>query len=114
MITFLKSKFQRTYTFVKSKVVFITSKVECEATSLAIKYVKLKVFNVSKAEREATNLAIRHVTSKVECKSRLQVNDDKETHAQCIYLGTVSIIYSRVSYSRSVQLRNIGAIYLSL
>ena len=39
-------------------------------------YAKFKVFVTPKAEREATSLAIKHVKSKVECKSRLQVNDD--------------------------------------
>ena len=44
-----------------SKVGFITSKAECEAASLAIKYVTLKVFTASKAEREAASLVIKHL-----------------------------------------------------
>ena len=59
LATFLKRKFQKTYTNVMSKVVFITSKAECEATSLAIKHVTFKVFTASKAEREAASLAIK-------------------------------------------------------
>ena len=43
------------------KVVFITSKAECEAASLAIKHVTFNVFTASKAEREATSLAIKHL-----------------------------------------------------
>ena len=70
-------------------------------------------FMIKGTEREATNLAIKHVKSKVECKSRLQVNDDNKTRSQRICLGTVSVIYSIVSYSCSVQPRNIGATYLS-
>ena len=112
-----------------SKVGFITSKAECEAASLAIKHVTLNVFTASNtqgihcfkggarkysllqrrsARRPASPLNLK---SKVEFK---QVNDDNRTRAQSIYLGNISAIYSRVWYSRSVQLRNIGAIYLSL
>ena len=61
LTTFLKRKFQKTYINVMPKVVFITSKAECEAASLAIKHATLKVFTASKAEREAASLAIKHL-----------------------------------------------------
>ena len=61
LTTFLKRKFQKPYTVVISKVVFITSKAECEAASLAIKHVTFKVFTASKAKREAASLAIKHL-----------------------------------------------------
>ena len=53
-----------------SKVVFIASKAECEAASLAIKHVTLKEFTASKAEREAANLAIKHVKVQVSPSSQ--------------------------------------------
>ena len=77
--TFLKRRFSKTYTNVIPKVLFITSKAECEAASLAIKHVTSQVFITSKAEREAASLAIKHIKFKVKCESRLKVNDDNET-----------------------------------
>ena len=59
--TFLKRKFKKTDINAISKVVFITSKAECEAASLAIKHVTFKVFTASKAKREAASLAIKHL-----------------------------------------------------
>ena len=53
-----------------SKVVFITSKAEREAASLAINHVTFKVFTASKAEREAASLAIKHVKVQVSPSSQ--------------------------------------------
>ena len=57
-----------------SKVVFITSKAECEAASLAIKHVTLKVFTASKAEREAEREAASLVIKHLEIQGGVQAS----------------------------------------
>ena len=77
------------YTHVMPNVVLITSNAECEAASLAIE----------------------HLKSKSKFKHHLVVDNDNDTHIRRIMLLYRISNIRIVSYSRSGQLRNIGATY---
>ena len=76
--------------------------------------ITFNLFIISKAEREAASLAIKHLKSKAKLKYHLVVDNDNDTHIRRIMLLYRISNIRIVSYSRSGQLRNIGATYPSV
>ena len=73
--------------------------------------ITFNLFIISKAEREAASLAIKYLKSKAKFKYHHIVDNDNETHIRRIMLLYRISNIRIVSYSRSVQLWNIGATY---
>ena len=73
--------------------------------------ITFNLFIISKAEREAASLAIEHLKSKSKFKHHLVVDNDNDTRIRRIMLLYRISNIRIVSYARSGQLRNIGATY---